>query len=81
MTPKQQVQLHENLALRDNNVCIMNVAPQSLDSELVGRMISIFLSVTTQSSSPEMASPEVLICSMWGRLFLWSLANLIKVQQ
>ncbi len=41
MTPKQQVQLHENLALKKNNLHIMNVAPSSLDSELVGRMISI----------------------------------------
>jgi hypothetical protein len=41
LTPKQEVQLHENLALKENNVCIMNVAPSSLDSELVGTMISI----------------------------------------
>ncbi len=41
LTPTQQVQLHENLALKENNLCIMNVAPSSLDSELVERMISI----------------------------------------
>ncbi len=41
MTPKQQVQLCENSALKENNLCIMNVAPSSLDSELFGRMISI----------------------------------------
>ncbi len=41
MTPKQQVQLHENLAFKENNLGIINVAPSSLDSELVGRMISI----------------------------------------
>ncbi len=41
MTPKQQVQLHENLALKKNNLHITNVAPSSLDSELVGSMISI----------------------------------------
>ena len=41
MTPKQQVQLHENLALKENNLGIMNVSPSSLDYELVGRMISI----------------------------------------
>ncbi len=27
--------------MKENNLCIMNVAPSSLDSELVGRMISI----------------------------------------
>jgi hypothetical protein len=41
LTPKQQVQLHENLALKENNLRVMNVAPSSLDYELVGRMISI----------------------------------------
>jgi hypothetical protein len=41
MTPKQQVQLHVNLALKENNLCIMNMTPSSLASELVGRMISI----------------------------------------
>ncbi len=41
MTPKQQVQLHENLALKENNLSIANVTPSSLDSKLVGRMISI----------------------------------------
>ena len=41
LTPKQQVQLHENLALKENNLRIMNVAPSSVDSELVGRMIRI----------------------------------------
>ena len=41
LTPKQQVQLHENLALKEKNLRMMNVAPSSLDSELVGRMISI----------------------------------------
>jgi hypothetical protein len=41
LTPKQQIQLHENVALKENNLRIMNVAPSPLDSELVGRMISI----------------------------------------
>jgi hypothetical protein len=41
LTPKQQVQVHENLALKENNLHIMNGAPSSSDSELVGRMISI----------------------------------------
>ncbi len=42
MTPKQQVQLNENLALKDSNLHISNVAPSSLYSALIGRMISIY---------------------------------------
>jgi hypothetical protein len=41
LTPIEQIQLHEDQALKMYNSRIMNTAPSSLDSQLVGRMISI----------------------------------------
>ncbi len=41
LTPIEQIQLHEDQALKMYNLHIMNAAPSSLDSQLVGRMISI----------------------------------------
>jgi hypothetical protein len=35
-----QIQCHEDQALKMYNMRIMNAAPSSLDSQLVGRMIS-----------------------------------------
>ena len=41
LTPIEQIQCHEDQVLKMYNMCIMNAAPSSLDSQLVGRMISI----------------------------------------
>ncbi len=41
LTPIEQIQFHEDRALEMYNMHIMNAAPSSLDSQLVGRMISI----------------------------------------
>jgi hypothetical protein len=41
LTPIEQIQCHEDQALKMYNMRIMNTAPSSLDSQLVGRMISI----------------------------------------
>jgi hypothetical protein len=61
LTPKEQVQLHENLALKENNLHIINLAPSSLDSKLVGRMISISFKHNYTVILPEKTSPEVSI--------------------
>ncbi len=41
LTPIEQIQCHEGQVLKMYNMRIMNAAPSSLDSQLVGRMISI----------------------------------------
>jgi hypothetical protein len=41
LTPIEQIQCHEDQVLKMYNIRIMNVAPASLDSQLVGRMKSI----------------------------------------
>ncbi len=41
LTPIEQIQIHEDQVLKMFNMYIMNAAPSSLDSQLVGMMISI----------------------------------------
>jgi hypothetical protein len=41
LTPIEQIQCHEDPALKMCNMHIMNAAPSSVDSQLVGRIINI----------------------------------------
>ncbi len=41
LTPMEQIQCHEDRVLKMYNMRIINAAPSSLDSQLIGRMISI----------------------------------------
>jgi hypothetical protein len=41
LTPIEQIQCHEDQVLKTYNMRIINAAPSSVDSQLVGRMISI----------------------------------------
>ncbi len=80
LTPIEQIKCHEDQVLKMYNMHIMNAAPSSLDSQLVGRMISIsfwrnYTVVFTKKN------PKSFFCSKPGRLFLWSLAYPINVQQ
>ncbi len=80
LTPIEQIQCHEDQVLKMYNMRIMNAAPSSLDSQLVGRMISIsfwrdYTVVFTKKKT------KGFFCSMSGKLFLWSLAYPINVQQ
>ncbi len=81
LTPKEQIQCHEDRALKMYNMCIMNAAPSSLDSQLVGRMISISFWCEYTVVFTKKDYQKVFFCSMSGRLFLWSLAHPINVQQ
>ncbi len=42
LTPIEQIQCHEDQVLKMYNIRIMNTAPSYLDSQLIGRMISIY---------------------------------------
>ncbi len=58
LSPIEQIQLHEDRVLRMYNMRIMNAAPSSLDSQLVGRMISIsfqrnYIVIFTKKRFPE----------------------------
>jgi hypothetical protein len=39
--PKQQIELHENLVLKENKLVIVDKAPSSFDDDLIGMMFSI----------------------------------------
>ncbi len=39
--PKQQIELHESLVLKENELVIVDEAPFSFDDDLIGMMISI----------------------------------------
>ncbi len=39
--PKQQIELHESLVLKENELVIIDEAPSSFDDGLIGMMISI----------------------------------------
>ena len=39
--PKQQIELHESLVLKENDLVIDDEAPSSFDDDLIGMMISI----------------------------------------
>ncbi len=39
--PKQQIELHESLVLKENELVIVDEAPSSFDNDLIGVMISI----------------------------------------
>jgi hypothetical protein len=39
--PKQQIELYENLVLKENELVIVDEAPSSFDDEFIGMMISI----------------------------------------
>ncbi len=39
--PKQQIELHESLVLKENELAIVDETPSSFDDNLIGMMISI----------------------------------------
>jgi hypothetical protein len=72
LTPIEQIQCHEDQALKMYNMHIMNAAPSSLDSQLVGRMISIsfqrnYTVVFTKKKIP-------------NRYFLFNVGKIISVE-
>jgi hypothetical protein len=81
LTPIEQIQCHEDQALRMYNMHMMNAASSSLDSQLVGRMISISFHRDYKVIFTKKRFPKVFFCLMSGRLFLWSQAYPINVQQ
>jgi hypothetical protein len=72
LTPTEQIQCHEDRVLKMYNMHIMNAAPSSLDSQLVGRMISIsfwrdYTVVFTKKKIPK-------------GFFLFDIGNIISVE-
>jgi hypothetical protein len=73
LTPIEQIQCHEDRVLKMYNMRIMNTAPSSLDSQLVGRMISIsfwrdYTIVFTKKKSQKVFSVrrrEDYFCGVW----------------
>ena len=55
--PKQQIELHESLVLKENELVIVDEAPSSFDDDLIGMMISIsfkrnYNAIFTKKESP-----------------------------
>ncbi len=73
LIPIEQIQCHEDQALKMYNMLIMNAAPSFLDSQLVGRMISIsfwrdYTVVFTKKRFPKgffVQCREDYFCGVW----------------
>jgi hypothetical protein len=64
LTPIEQIKCHEDQALKMYNMYKMNAAPSSLDSQLVGRMISISFQCNYTVVFTKNDSLKVFFCSM-----------------
>jgi hypothetical protein len=81
LTPIEQIQCHEDQVLKMYNMRVMNAAPSYLDSQLIGRMISISFWRDYTAVLTKKKIPKGFFCLMLGGLILWSLAYPINVQQ
>ncbi len=60
--PKQQIELHENLILKENELVIVDEAPSSFDDDLVGMMISISFKWNNNAISTKKEFPGGFFC-------------------
>ncbi len=79
--PIKQMQLHENLVLKMQKLVIVNFVPSFFDRKLVGMMISISVQGKYNLIFTRKEFPGGFFVSLKGRLFLLSLAYLMKVLQ
>jgi hypothetical protein len=70
--PKQQIELHESLVLKENELVIVDEAPSSFDNDLIGMMISISFK---QNNNAIFTKKE--FC---GSFFLFDIGRITSVQ-
>jgi hypothetical protein len=60
--PKQQIELHESLVLKENESVIVDEAPSSFDNDLIGMMISISFKQNNNAIFTKKEFPGGLFC-------------------
>ncbi len=60
--PKQQIELHESLVLKENDSVIDDEAPSSFDDDLIGMMISISFKRNNNAIVTKKESPGGFFC-------------------
>ncbi len=70
--PKQQIELHESLVLKENELVIVDEAPSSFDDDLIGMMISISFKQNNNAIFTKKEFP--------GSFFLLDIGRITSVQ-
>ncbi len=70
--PKQQIELHESLVLKENELVIVDEASSSFDDDLIGMMISISFKQNYNAILTKKEFP--------GGFFLFDIGRIIYVQ-
>ena len=70
--PKQQIELHESLVLKENELVIVDEAPSSFDNDLIGMMISISFKQNNNAIFTKKEFP--------GGFFLFDIGRITSVQ-
>jgi hypothetical protein len=70
--PKQQIELHESLVLKENDLVIVDEAPSSFDDDLIGMMISISFKQNNNAIFTKKEFP--------GGFFLFDIGRITSVQ-
>jgi hypothetical protein len=70
--PKQQIELHESLILKENELDIVDETPSSFDNDLIGMMISISFKQYNNAIFTKKEFP--------GGFFLFDIGRITSVQ-
>ncbi len=70
--PKQQIELHESLVLKENDLVIDDEAPSSFNDDLIGMMISISFKQNNNANVTKKEFP--------GGFFLFDVGRITSVQ-
>ena len=60
--PKQQIELHDSLVLKENKLVIVDEAPSSFDDDLIGMMISISFKQNNNVIFTKKEFPGIFFC-------------------
>ena len=66
--PKQQIELHESLVLKENELVIVDEAPSSFDDDLIGMMISISFKQNNNAIFTKKEFPGIFFCLILAEL-------------
>ncbi len=70
--PKQQIELHESLVLKENELIIVDEAPSSFDNDLIGMIFSISFKRNNNAIFTKKEFP--------GGFFLFDISRITSVQ-
>ncbi len=66
--PKQQIELHESLVLKENELVIVDEAPSSFDNDLIKMMISISFKRNNNAIFTKKEFPGGFFCLILAKL-------------